>query len=135
MYKIAIIGSKDYTISSKVAKFIQKIYQSFGPTATILSGGSDSGAEQLAKKYALEFNLPYKEYNPSFTGYRMHSALPETYYGKGFHPSHFFDRYKKMVESADKLIVFVPTGHELDRDLETAIKLAKKKNIPCVIIN
>lgn len=135
MYKIAVIGSKDYVRESHVAGFINKIKNQFGPTATVLSGGNDTGTEAWVKKYSLELGLKFKEYNPSYTGYRMYSALNETYYGKGFHPSHFYDRYKRMLQEADKLIVFAHNNLKLEADLQYAIKEAKKKNISCIIIN
>jgi hypothetical protein len=134
MYKIAIIGSKDYVKESNVANFIKKIKNQFGPTATILSGGNDAGAETWVKKYSLELGFKFKEYNPSFTGYRMYSALKESYYGKGFHKSHFYDRYKRMIQEADKLVIFTDSNSKLHPDLEYAITEAKKKNISHVII-
>jgi len=134
MYKIAIIGSKDYVRESNIASFINKIKKQFGPTVTIISGGTDIGTEYWVKKYTLELGLKFKEYNPSYTGYRMHSALKESYYGKGFHPSHFYDRYKRMLQEADRLIVFAENYSNLEADLEYAIKLAKKKNISHIII-
>lgn len=145
MYNIAVIGSKDYISEIKVGKFIKKIKDQFGPTATIFSGGNDAGAERWAKKYSLEFGLQYKEFNPSFTGYRMYSALEESYYGKGFHSSHFYDRYKQMLYNTDRLIVFVnkwndtrsavkKTYGSIEADLEFAIKFAEKRKIPCAVI-
>lgn len=135
MYKIGIIGSKDYIRESNVAKFVKKIYDQFGRTATILSGGGDQGAERWVKKYTLEFSMNYKEYNPSFTGHRMYSAMDESYYGKGFHPSHFHDRYKHLIFEAERLVIFVEKTTKLEPDLEFAIKQAQKKNIPFIIVN
>jgi hypothetical protein len=135
MYKIAIIGSKDYVRESNVAKFVKRIYDQFGKTATILSGGTDQGAERWAKKYSLEFSMIFKEYNPSYTGYRMYSAMDESYYGKGFHPSHFHDRYKHMIYEADRLVIFVERGAKLEPDLQYAIKQAEKKKIPFILVN
>lgn len=134
MFKIAVCGSKDYVSERKVAELIKKVYDQFGPTATIISGGSESGTEKWAKKYALEFNLKYLEYNPSFTGHKMYSALPEDYYGKGFHISHFYDRYRKMLDVTDKLFIFVgPTG-KLESDLEYLQKNAVKKGVPFILV-
>lgn len=135
MYKIAIIGSRGYARQSNVAKLIKKIHSQFGNTATVLTGGTDVGPEHWAKKYSLEFNMQFKEYNPSYTGYRMYSAMNETYYGKGFHPSHFHDRYKHMLYEADRLIVFVEKNVKLEPDIQFAVKQAQRKNIPFILVN
>lgn len=135
MYSIAIIGSEDYVKESKVALFIKKIKDQFGNTATILSGGNDNGAEKWVKKYSLDFGLRYKEFNPSFTGYRMYSALEEEYYGKGFHPSHYYDRYRRMVSESDRMIVFSPNPNRIEKELEYVLKLAKKAKINSIIVN
>ena len=134
MEKIGIVGSKDYFSQRKVAEFIRKIHSQFGPTAIIMSGGNDQGAERWAKKYALEFNMQYQEYNPSFTGQRMYSAMPESYFGKGFHPSHFYDRYRILLNNVDKLIIFVHQSGKLESDLEYLHKNAIKRGIPHTII-
>ena len=135
MYKIAVIGSKDYVRESNVANFIKKIKDQFGPTATILSGGTDQGAEYWVKKYSLQFSLNFKEYNPSFSGHRMYSALNESYYGKGFHPSHYYDRYKRMLQETDRMVIFTPPNLKLEKELDYVIKEAKKRKIPYIIVN
>lgn len=135
MYNIAIIGSRDYVRESKVASFVKKIRDQFGKTATILSGGNDIGAEKWVKKYSLELGLNYKEYNPSFTGQRMYSALEEEYYGKGFHPSHYYDRYRRMLNNADRLVVFLPESNKNEKEIEYALNLAKKQKIISIIVN
>ncbi len=135
MYSIAIIGSKDYVRESKVASFVKRIRDQFGNTATILSGGTDQGAERWAKKYSLDFGLRYKEYNPSFTGHRMYSALNEEYYGKGFHPSHYYDRYRRMLDEADRIVVFLPNPNRVEKEIEYVLKLAEKKKISSIIVN
>lgn len=134
MYSISMIGSDDYVKESKVAMFIKKIRDQFGNTATILSGGSDRGAEKWVKKYSLDLGLRYKEFNPSFTGFRMYSALEEEYYGKGFHPSHYYDRYRRMLSESDRLIVFSPNPTRIEKPLEYALKIAKKSKINSIIV-
>jgi len=133
MEKIGIVGSKDYYSQRRVAEFLKKIHDQFGPTATIISGGNDTGAERWVKKYALEFGMAYKEYNPSFTGQRMYSAMGEKYFGKNFHPSHFYDRYKQLLFEVDKLVIFMQ-GSALETDLDYIYKLAIKRKIPHVIL-
>lgn len=134
MRKIAITGSTSYLKESKVRKFLKKIYEQYGDTATILSGGNDSGPERWVKKYALEMGMQYREYNPSYTGQRMHSALEENYYGKGYHFSHDYDRYTKMMWDSENLVVFLPENWKSEREIVHVIKQAKKRNIKTLII-
>lgn len=134
MRRIAITGSLNYVKESKIRKAIRKIYEQYGDTATILSGGTDRGPETWVKKYALEFGLKYKEYNPSYTGQRMYSALDESYYGKGYHMSHTYDRYKRMLWNTDDLVVFLPENWKTEEELVYLLKLAKKRNIKTLIV-
>jgi len=131
MYKIAIVGNSDYVKKSKVGNFIKKIKDQFGPTATILSGGTELGPESWVKEFSIDFNLKYKEFNPSFTGHNQYSALNESYYGKKFHPSHFYDRYQRMLFECDRLVIF---ANSLTKELEYLIQKSKKRNIPYIIV-
>lgn len=136
MRKIAITGSNSYVKESKVRSSIKKIYEQYGDTGTILSGGGDRGPETWVKKYSLEFGLKYKEYNPSYTGQRMFSALDESYYGKKYHMSHSYDRYKRMLWEADNLVVFLPESWNSRREKELVylLKLAKKRGVNTLIV-
>lgn len=131
MYKIGISGNPDYVKKSSVGAFIKKVKDQFGPTATILSGGTDRGPESWAKEFSIDFNLQYKEFNPSFTGHNQYSALYESYYGKKFHPSHLYDRYQRMILECDRVVIFATS---LTKELEFLIKKTKKRNIPYIIV-
>jgi hypothetical protein len=133
MYKIAITGDPDYIKKSTIGKFVKKIKDQFGTTATILSGGTEQGPDAWIKEYSFDFKLQYKEYNPSYTGYNKYSALDESYYGKKFHPSHLYDRYRRMLFESDRLVIF--TSKKLTKELDYLIKNAEKKNIPYIIVN
>jgi len=134
MTKIGIVGSADFIRESKIAKFIKHVYDSYGPTATINSGGSDLGPERWAKKYALEFNLKFKEFNPSYTGYKMYSAMDEAYYGKKFHMSQLYHRYKQLIIQSDCIFIFHPKTTGVPDILKYVIKECKKFNKPCVLV-
>lgn len=134
MYRIAIIGGTDNDSTTKVKEFLFKVKKAFGDTATIFSGGNPTGIEYDVKKYALEFGLPYKEFNPSFTGHNVYSFLPMEYFGKGRHPSHYPHRYQEMLIRTDRLLI---GSIESDQDwklYDTVRKQAEKKNIPVVFI-
>ena len=79
--KIAVIGSRDWQSKRKVQDVLGRLKR-MEETITILGQGGSEGAPQMVKKYSLEFGLPYVEYNASYTGKNMYSALPEAYYGK-----------------------------------------------------
>lgn len=134
MYKIAITGHPDYIKKSKIGKFIKKLKDEFGPTVTILSGGNEAGPEFWVKEFALDFNLIYKEYNPSYTGHNKYSAIYESYYGKKPHISHYYNRYSKMVSNSDKLVIF-NSEKKFTSELIYLIKCADKKNVPYIIID
>lgn len=135
MYRIAIIGSKSCVDKTKTVKeFIFKVKSTFGKTATILSGGNDVGIEREVKKFALEFDLNYAEYNPAFTGRNLYSALSDEYYTKGFHPTHFQHRYDCMLSKTERLII-VDCQDAPDRKLYESIrKKAEKKGIKTMIL-
>lgn len=133
MIKIAITGENDYPSKRKIMQFMKKLKDKYGPTVTVLSGGVTE-PEKLAKKYALELGFTYKEYNPSFLGEKMYSAMPSDYYGKGQHYSHYFDRYRHMVTATEYLVIFQKKSKTLEPTLQYLIKEAEKKKVTTQII-
>lgn len=128
---IAIIGGYDVLHKDKkIKELLFKIKQQFGNLVIIASGGNRIGAEASVKKIALEFGMNYVEYNPSFSGHNQYSVQPPEYFGKKYHHSHYFDRYKQMVLSIDRLVVVVD---ETVKD--PAIKaFLKKVKVPTILI-
>jgi hypothetical protein len=134
MYKIGIVGSSDGNYTQKIRDFLFKVKSAFGDTATVFGGGSQSGIEYDAKKYALEFGLNYKEFNPSYTGHNVYSFLPESYFGKRKHESHYLHRYQELLLRVDKLIIGA-SDKELDWKLFEAVrKKAEKRGIEVVFV-
>ena len=84
-------------------------------------------------KYTLEFGLQYEEYNPSFSGYNMYSAMPESYYGKPYHFSQLHHRMKLIAERCDYMMIMT-NEMQLDPVLQTAWTKTKKLNKPVVIL-
>lgn len=113
MNKIGIVGKEGYARDSKVSKLLFLLRNKLGEkNITINTGGvvNDSDTvENLTKKLSLELGLKYREYNPSFTGYKLYSAMLESYYGKKYHVSHFADRYKNLVLNSDIIYFFGET--------------------------
>lgn len=135
MFKIAIIGSKSCVDKTRqVKEFLFKVKSTYGSTATILSGGNESGVEKDVKKIALEFGLNYQEYNPSFTGKNSYSALSEDYYKKGFHPTHFQHRYDCLLSQAERLIICECNDAPDKKLYDGILKKAEKKGIKSVFI-
>lgn len=133
--KIGIIGQESYNNTSAIGKVFNLIKKSYGHYVTIATGGSDIGAENIAKKWALELGMDYVEYNPSYTGKRIYSALPDLYYGKKYHISHLTDRYKQLVKDCDYIILFQNTKTELAFELNYALNFAKKLKKKLLIID
>lgn len=135
MFKIAIIGSKSCVDKTRAIKeFLFKVKTTYGSTATILSGGNESGIEKDVKKIALEFGLPYHEFNPAFSGKNSFSALSEEYYKKGFHPSHFQHRYECLLGKAERLIIGECQDAPDKKLYDGILKKAEKKGIKTMII-
>lgn len=133
MYKIGIIGPETCQKTKEVKDLLFQIKQSFGKLATVVSGGNKEGIERDVKKYCIYFEIPYKEYNPSFTGHNQFSALNESYYTKKHHPSHFQHRYEMMLRDVDKLFIGYENGSNF-RLYEQIQKKSEKKGIKTVII-
>ncbi len=135
MYIIGIIGSKSCVDKTKDLKeFIFKVKTTFGNTATIISGGNLEGIEKDAKKFALEFELPYIEYNPGFTGKNAFSALSDEYYTKKYHPTHFQHRYDCMMSQIDRLVIGRCDDAKDKKLYDYILKKAEKKGIKTMFI-
>lgn len=131
MYRIAIIGPESCVDKTKkVQEFLFKVKTTFGNTATIISGGNLSGIEKDVKKYAIQFELPYLEYNPSFTGRNQFSAMHDSYYGKNFHSSHYRHRYDEMLKRIDRLVI----GESLHKIYSDIQKKSEKRGIKTILI-
>jgi hypothetical protein len=129
--KIAIIGSRDWQSRRKVQDVLSRLKQLDEPV-TILGQGGTEGAAAMVKKYALEFGMNYSEFNPSYTGRNLYSAMPEAYYGKKYHFSQLLHRMTLITDACDKMIVL--SAGKLDPQLDTAVKRARKKNKSVVIL-
>jgi hypothetical protein len=130
---VGIIGSKTFHRPTLVKELLYSIKTSFGPLATIVTGGQLDGIETDVKKYCLEFEINYKEFNPSFTGWNKYSFMGEKYFGKNFHPSHFDDRYKQLIYKADALFLGID-GEKDEKYFKKFVNLAVKKGIKSVLL-
>lgn len=129
--KIAVIGSRDWQSRRKVQDVLSRLKQLDEPV-TILGQGGTEGAPAMVKKYALEFGMNYSEFNPSYTGRNLYSAMPDTYYGKNYHFSQLIHRMTLIANACDKMIILASS--KLDPQLDTAYKRATKLQKSVVIL-
>ena len=133
MTKVAVIGSTNWQNKRKVQETLQMLKRKFDSNLIVIGAGGVEGANNMVKKYALEFGLQYQEYNPSFSGYNVYSAMPESYYGKPYHFSQLHHRMKLIAERCDYMMIMT-NELQLDPVLQTAWSKTKKLNKPVVIL-
>ena len=132
--KIGIVGSRGYTNKQKVKDLVFEIKEKYGDEVEIVSGGQKEGADGLAKKYALEFNVKYVEFPPVHYSWNMHCKLPATEYNKPYYVSNYFKRNKQIAEYSDIIIAFIPDGVE-SRGTMNTVEHAKKEKKLIKILN
>lgn len=132
--KIAVIGNTGWQNKRKVRDALFELKRRFGTEAIILGAGGSEGANYMVRKFALEFEMQYQEYNPSFSGYNLYSALPESYYGKKYHFSQLHHRMKLLAENCDYMIILTNES-KLDPVLKTAYNTANKTEKKVVILS
>ena len=133
MKQVAILGNTNWQNKRKVQKTLTELKQRFGNKVTVLGAGGKEGANSMIRKYTLEFGLNYKEYNPSFSGYNLYSAMSKTYYGKQYHFSQLHHRMKLLAQNCDYMIIMT-NEEKLDPVLKTAYNNINKLKKPVVIL-
>ena len=131
--KVAIIGSRMYENIRKIKDTLFQLKQKFGDDLIIVSGGAKDGADKFARKYAIEFGINYKEFNPAHTVKNLYSAMSDNYYNKTYHVSQFHHRNMLIARYCDVMIAFIPNKGDSNGSL-SAIKNAKKLKKPVTII-
>ena len=129
--RVGIIGSRTYQNKRKIRDMIFRLKQEFRNDLTIVSGGCQDGADKFAKKYALELDCKYIEFNPAHTQRNLYSALHDAYYGKEYAAKWFFQRNKMLAGYVDYLIAFMDTD---SNGTVNTIKEAEKKGKKVVIM-
>jgi len=131
--KIGICGSQKYEDKRKIQETMYNLKETFGEALQIISGGRKDGADKYVKKYALEFGIEYREFNPSHTKKNLYSVLHENFYSKQYSPRNFFIRNSMMIKHVDYMIVFVKDGLE-GADINHVIDETLKKEKKLVIL-
>jgi hypothetical protein len=133
MSRVAVIGNTGWQNKRKIQETLQMLKKKFGDELIVVGAGGNEGANSMVRKFALEFGLQYEEYNPSFSGYNIYSAMPESYYGKPYHFSQLHHRMKLIAERCDYMMILT-NEMQLDPVLQTAWTKTKKLNKPVVIL-
>ena len=131
--KIGIVGSRNYTDKKKIKELIFEIKEKYGNEVEIVSGGQRDGADGLAKKFALEFNMRYVEFPPSHYSHNMHCKLPASKYSKPYYISNYFKRNKQIAEYSNIIIAFIPDGVESRGTMDTVGHAEKLKKMIKII--
>jgi hypothetical protein len=133
MNRVAVVGNTNWQNKRKVQETLQMLKLKFAEELIVVGAGGNEGANSMVRKYALEFGIDYEEYNPSFSGYNIYSAMPESYYGKPYHFSQLHHRMKLIAERCDYMMIMT-NEMQLDPVLQTAWTKSKKLNKPVVIL-
>ena len=131
--KIGIVGSRSYTDKKKVKDLIFRGIVNVGDEVEIVSSGLPKGADGLAKKFALEFDMKYVEFPPSHYSHNMHCKLPATEYNKPYYVSNFFKRNKQIAEYSNIIVAFIPDGVESRGTMDTVGHAEKLKKLIKII--
>jgi predicted Rossmann-fold nucleotide-binding protein len=132
--KVALIGSRDYANIRRMKDTLFQLKQKFHDKLVIISGGAKYGADKFVRKYALEFGIHYKEFNPAHTTKNLYSAMSDDYYNKPYHVSQFHHRNMLIARDCDVMIAFISKDNTSNESM-SAIKKAKKLNKPVTIIS
>ena len=133
MIRVAVIGNKEWQNKRKIQQVLTELKQKFKQDLILIGAGGSEGANYMIRKFALEFGIQYEEYNASYTGYNLYSALPEAYYGKKYHFSQLLHRMRLLAENCDYLMI-LNTETNMNPQLQTAYNKVKKLNKPVVVL-
>ena len=132
MKLVAIIGNTNWQSRRKIQEILFNLKSQFNDDVKIVGAGGD-GANNMIRKAALEFGMQYEEYNPSFSGRNMYSAMPDSYYGKPYHFSQLHHRMKLIAQRCDHMLILT-NEDVLDPVLKTAYNNINKLKKPVVIL-
>jgi predicted Rossmann fold nucleotide-binding protein DprA/Smf involved in DNA uptake len=110
-----VVGSREFTDYSFMKKTLD-YYLEIGSIDKIISGGA-RGADTLAKKYAMDNEIPFQEFIAEWEQYGKSAG---------------FIRNEKIVNNIDMLVAFPVKGIE-NKGTMHSIRLAQKQNKDVVI--
>ena len=131
--KIGIVGSRRYTDKKKIKDLIFEIKEKYGDEVEIVSGGQSKGADGLAKKFALEFDMTYVEFPPVHYSHNMHCKLSPKHYNKPYYVTNYFKRNKQIAEYSNIIVAFIPDGVESKGTMNTVSHARELKKLVKII--
>ena len=115
-YYLAVVGGRDFDnielLTSTLDSYIDTLVGDYD--VTIVSGGA-KGADELAKKYALNKGLSFKVFIPNWDNGTKAGPI----------------RNKKIVQASHEVIAF---WDEISKGTKSTIDIARKLNVECTII-
>ena len=131
--KIGIVGSRTYTNKQKIKDLIFEIKEKYGNDVEIVSGGQKNGADGLAKKCALEFDMIYVEFPPVHYSHNIHCKLSAKHYNKPYYVTNYFKRNKQIAEYSNIIVAFIPDGVESKGTMNTVSHARELKKLVKII--
>ena len=131
--KIAIIGSRTYSNKTKMKNFMFRLKMEH-TDVEVVSGGAKDGADKYAKKDALEFKIPYREFPPQHQPHNMYCVMEAYNYGKPYAVGYYHKRNKYVGKDADKVVAFVKDG-KITNGTKSALEYCEKINKKYVILD
>ena len=131
--KIGIVGSRTYTNKQKIKDLIFEIKEKYGNDVEIVSGGQKNGADGLAKKFALEFDVDYVEFPPAHYSHNMHCKLSPKHYNRPYYVTNYFKRNKQIAEYSNIIVAFIPDGVESKGTMNTVSHARELKKLVKII--
>ena len=131
--KIAIVGSRTYTNKTKLKNFMFRLKMEH-QGVEVIRGGAKDGADKYAKRYALEFGLPYSEFPPQHDPHNIHCVMEAYNYGKPYGVGYFHKRNKDMVKYSDRVVAFCKDG-EVTNGTKSTLEYCKKFNKKFIILD
>lgn len=104
--RIALIGDERYENRGEIKDLIWKLKQKFGDQLVILSRGNKMGIEKWVRKFCIEMDVKYIEYNLASTSMNLYSGMSEEYYDKPYHATQKLHQYDLIAQNADKIMYF-----------------------------
>ena len=104
--RVALIGHETYENRVEIKDIIFKLNKKFGNDLIIVTRGKKDGIEKWVRKYSLEMNMKYIEYNPANTSRTLYSGMEDEYYDKPYHPTQPLHQYDCIVHNSDKIVYF-----------------------------
>tara|TARA_B100001094_G_scaffold15499_1_gene13356 strand:+ start:99 stop:515 length:417 start_codon:yes stop_codon:yes gene_type:complete len=132
--RVGIVGSRKYENRQKIKQFIFKLKTDKGADTIIVSGGCKTGADNYAKKYALELGLQYQEFPPFHENWNIYCPKNKGDYGKPYNVKNYYARNKIIAAYSNYIVAFIPRGVESKGSMST-INYAKKFGKNYLVIN